>query len=144
MENKTELLERDLLVIQEAMKKEGKISIDDIDKVVENLSEGLIKKVDPESENWNERIQNIIDNVEDVSIYFIESSVGCIVVGIDEEDSVGGRLILENLEYEVKDRLEKIEVRESIKQYYYDYVFDEDYDEEDYDEIDLDDEEYGY
>lgn len=124
-----EVLEKDLKLVNGILEKREVIFASDLDIILENLETNFVEKVNEDSE-CPVKIKKIAMSMPNINVYTTKTSEGLLVGGMDNNDTIAGKFILqqlsESLEYEIENAKEKEQ-----NQY--------DYDEEYYD-----DEEYEY
>lgn len=124
-----EVLEKDLKLVNGILEKREVVFASDLDIILENLETDFVEKVNEDSE-CPVKIKKIAMSMPNINVYTTKTSKGLLVGGMDNNDTIAGKFILQQLSESLEYEIESVKEKEQNQ-----YDYDEEY---------HDDEEYEY
>lgn len=124
-----EVLEKDLKLVNGILEKREVIFASDLDIILENLETDFVEKVNEDSK-CPAKIKKMAMSMPNINVYTTKTSEGLLVGGMDNNDTIAGKFILQQLSESLEYEIESVKEKEQNQ-----YDYDEEY---------HDDEEYEY
>lgn len=128
-----EVLERDLKLVNGILEKRDIIFASDLDIILENLETDFVEKVN-EYSKCPVKIKKMAMSMPNINVYTTKTSEGLLVGGMDNNDAIAGKFILQQLSESLENEIKNIEEEEQNQDYYdYDEAYYDVDEEDDYD-----------
>lgn len=128
-----EVLEKDLKLVNRILEKRDVIFASDLDIILENLETDFVEKVNEDSK-CHAKIKKMAMSMPNINVYTTKTSEGLLVGGMDNNDAIAGKFILQQLSESLENEIENIKEEEQNQDYYdYDEAYDDVDEEDDYD-----------